>query len=426
MTAQPALTDPMASPLVPEQVSAIQGLLSSGGIVMHFQPIVSVRHRSVFGLEALARGVAIGRNLIAPSALFWLAEREGAMTELLDACLRQTVHNFRPLADRVPELTLFLNLPVEDTEAVRLIALLEELTATSRPSRFNVAIEVLEAEIADMGRYQSWIAELRARGYLIVLDDVGTGHSNLDRVPLIRPDVLKIDRTLIANVDKDAHKQGTVKTLVDLSRTIGALVIAEGIETESEALVALELGVDLLQGFFIERPRQYDTTDPDPLAGAVTSADTLAHRFRGYISGKIHERRTQHQQFQMILDDLLHELTRYPVHEFDGLLGRAIGQYANVESIYVLDQTGTQITTTAWNSCVSRRLDSFPFRSSCKGTDHSLKDYCYLLHDIELPKYTTDPYVSLVGGNLIRTISAGFTGMDGHHCVLCLDVLCRA
>ena len=100
-----------------------------------------------------------------------------------------------------------------------------------------------------------WRVALRQRGFLVVLDDVGAGHSNLDRIPLIRPDIIKIDRSLITGVDADFYKQETFKSLVSLSRRIGALVVAEGIETEREAVAALELGADLLQGYFLGRPQ---------------------------------------------------------------------------------------------------------------------------------------------------------------------------
>ena len=105
---------------------------------------------------------------------------------------------------------------------------------------------------------RSLVDLLRSRGFLIVLDDVGSGHSNLDRIPFIKPDLLKVDRTLIARIDTDYHKRGTLKSLVDLGRKIGALVVAEGVETEGEAMVALELGADLLQGLCLGRPNDAD------------------------------------------------------------------------------------------------------------------------------------------------------------------------
>ena len=109
-------------------------------------------------------------------------------------------------------------------------------------------MEFLEARLEDVGRFGALADALREHGFLVVLDDVGAGHSNLDRIPLFRPDVIKVDRSLISGVGDDFYKQETLKSLVNLSRRIGALVVAEGIETDAEAIVALELGVDLLQG----------------------------------------------------------------------------------------------------------------------------------------------------------------------------------
>src|SRR5215204_1586863 len=80
--------------------------------------------------------------------------------------------------------------------------------------------------------------------------------SNLNRIPLIKPDILKVDRRLISNIDADYYKQETFKSLVGVSRRIGALIVAEGVESESEAIISLELGADLLQGYFLSRPQE--------------------------------------------------------------------------------------------------------------------------------------------------------------------------
>ena len=96
----------------------------------------------------------------------------------------------------------------------------------------------------------------------------------------MRPDVIKIDRSLITGVDGDFYKQETFKSLVSLRRRIGALVVAEGIETEAEAVTALELGADLLQGFFLGRPQRGATFDSGGFDRAAGSVETLAQRLQ--------------------------------------------------------------------------------------------------------------------------------------------------
>ena len=91
--------------------------------------------------------------------------------------------------------------------------------------------------------------------------------------------------------------------------------------------------------------------------------------------------------------------------------------------MYVLDDAGIQVTETICNAAVTQRPGAAMFRPARKGTDHSLKEYYYVLIDVELQKYTTDPYVSLASGNLCRTISTCFRDAANNRLyVLCVDV----
>ncbi len=78
--------------------------------------------------------------------------------------------------------------------------------------------------------------------------------SNLDRISIIKPDILKIDKSLVQSAAGQYHSSEIVKSLVALAHRIGSLVIAEGVETANEAVIALELGVDMLQGYYFAKP----------------------------------------------------------------------------------------------------------------------------------------------------------------------------
>ena len=85
---------------------------------------------------------------------------------------------------------------------------------------------------------------------LIALDDMGTGYSNLERIASIKPDIIKLDRSLIQDIDREYHKQELFDFFLKLAHKIGVFVVVEGIETEAEALSCLERGADLVQGFY--------------------------------------------------------------------------------------------------------------------------------------------------------------------------------
>jgi len=405
----------------PDPVS-LRRLLATDAVTTHFQPIFSVRQKSIVGLEALSRGTAADGRLIPPYELFKMAAAERLHAELENLCRKTAVRSFSELASRSDELLLFLNLDIAATDDhEELPAALATLVRAANLLPRNIAIEFLEARFEDVGRFGALADALRAHGFLVVLDDVGAGHSNLDRIPLFRPDVIKIDRSLMSGVGDDFYKQETLKSLVSLSRRIGALVVAEGIETESEAIVALELGADLLQGYFLSRPQP--ATAFDDGVRVARGIERLAHRFKNHMVDAINERKQQHRRFNVIQNGILCDLMNAPSTEFDEILEHLIDDFPKVECVYVLDDAGIQVTETICNTTVAQRAGAAIFRPARKGTDHSLKEYYYVLTDVELQKYTTEPYVSLASGNLCRTISTCFRDAASNRLyVLCVDV----
>ena len=138
----------------------------------------------------------------------------------------------------------------------------------------------------------------------------------------------------------------------------------------------------------------------------------------------INDRKRQHRRFNVILNRILCDLTNTQAAEFDEILAQLIADFPKVECLYVLDDAGIQVTETICNAAVAQRPGAAPCSGRRrKGTDHSLKEYYYVLIDVELQKYTTDPYVSLASGNLCRTISTCFRDAGNNRLyVLCVDV----
>lgn len=407
-----------------EFVAPLRRLVEARRITSYFQPIVSIRGKSVIGMEALSRGISPAGDLIPPSVLFKLAMAEGLAGPVEALCRKSAVKSFADLRARPEEMLLFLNLDLATTPFhQRLPGELEALVRMVGLRPRNVAVEFLEARVDDVERFGALAVALRQRGFLVVLDDVGAGHSNLDRIPLIRPDIIKIDRSLVTGVDADFYKQETFKSLVSLSRRIGALVVAEGIESEREAVAALELGADLLQGYFLGRPRPGACFGGAGLVEAAGCADTLAQTFKHHMVGEINRRKLEHRRLNAILKRLLCALTSADVASFGSILARVIAGYDKIECCYVLDDAGVQVTETICAAAITGRPGGAMFRPAAPGTDHSLKEYYYVLVDVELPKFTTDPYVSLASGNLCRTISTCFRDAIANRMyVLCVDV----
>lgn len=386
----------------------------------YFQPICSVKTRSVFGMEALARGIGPDGTLIPPAQLFAEAARRGASRPYEMACRENALATFSPYRtnSNAPLLFVNLNLAVSDGEDDVSHLLRAAQRRSIAPQ--NIVVEVLESHFDNTQRLADLLGRFRQQGFLLALDDMGAGHSNLDRIPLIRPDVLKVDRDLIRHMDTDDFKQGVFKAMVCLSRRIGALVVAEGVETEPEALMALELGADLLQGYYVSHPQPPETRLIDRTESVVR---ILAERFKQHMIAKASRRRCKYRQYNVLVETLLCDLTSSPSADFNVVLQQAVQRNNAIECAYLLDETGVQISETVFSPNESFERTRGMFRPAPFGADHSLKEYYYMLLDAELPKYTTEPYVSLATGSLCQTISTCFRdGFNNRQYVLCIDV----
>jgi EAL domain-containing protein (putative c-di-GMP-specific phosphodiesterase class I) len=210
----------------------------------------------VAGYEALAR-FADGPP-VSPDVWFAEAARQGRVCQLEAAMLSAA------LAERssLPANT-FLTINVEP-ESLLDDAVMGLLRSHSPLD--GLVVEVTEhRELGDDPRVMASLEQLRALGALIAVDDAGAGYSGLQQILTMRPQILKLDRALITNIDTDETKAALVEMLGVFANRIDAWVLAEGIETESEARRCASLGVPLAQGWFFAR-------DDAPWAGIVPGA----------------------------------------------------------------------------------------------------------------------------------------------------------
>ncbi|HYM84252.1 MAG TPA: EAL domain-containing protein, partial [Candidatus Dormibacteraeota bacterium] len=205
-----------------------------------FQPIVDLRSRMVLGFEALAR-FADGRS---PEVVFAEAGEVGLGTELEYATLRSAIEAARPLP---ADVWLNVNLSPASIDAPELRSLLD---AAGR----DVVIEITEhQEIVDYAGFREAFARLDGRARLCI-DDAGAGFASLRHVVELAPAFVKLDRSLVAGVDRDQARQAVVAGLVHYAAAAGIRLVAEGIETRDELDVLVSLGIALGQGYLLGSP----------------------------------------------------------------------------------------------------------------------------------------------------------------------------
>ena len=396
----------------------IRELLSLKYVGTRFQPIISMREKIVVGLEALSFGTnPISGERIPPGVLFERGAEEDVLLELDRLCRENALNAFSRIA-RPSELLVWLNIETSilSPEVVGTGRLIESVLRNGlRPD--HVVIEIVESAVSDLTALQTFVDRHKAMGFLIALDDVGTGHSSMERIARIKPDIIKIDRFLVRGLEREYYKREAVRSLADLARGIGALVVAEGVETEDEALAVLDLGINIHQGFFYAHP---DQAPSDQTNQCRRSMDNLAKHFRRQRVQRFEKRKASFADMGETVRSIAYDLVLLKPKDLDAALKSLIQDQPDLECLYVLDMDGIQVTETICNDQCLSRPTSLLFRPAPKGADLSLKDY-FLLVKAGLPQYFSDPYISRASGNLCITVSFPFVSGSQKQYILCAD-----
>ena len=229
----------------------LRSSMMRGELVPYYQPIVTLGSSAPTGFEALARWHHPRQGLVAPDRFLPIADEMGLDRELLFILTRQACRDAR---DWPPHFTVSINMsPSQLCDPENAVTLLKILFASGlAPGR--LIVEITEsALIHNLASARETIRSLRNTGIRVALDDFGTGYASLSRLCNLEIDHLKIDRTLIQSLDREAGRK-LVKAVVDLGRSLSMPVTAEGIGTEEQASFLRELDCAYGQGYLFGRP----------------------------------------------------------------------------------------------------------------------------------------------------------------------------
>lgn len=226
-------------------------MLATEDVNYFFQPIFESADGRVFAYEALMR--VNYPALRSPDTVIAIAREEGHMHDIERITLFRATECYRALLQKgavSPEALLFINSianeSMTDEEERRYHEQFRELQS-------RIVIEITEAEHMDMEliRKKSRVEDFSG---MFALDDYGSGYNSEINLLELHPKFVKVDISIVRNVDQDANKQQIIRNIVEYGHRRDMLIIAEGLETEEELKKTLELGVDLLQGYFLARP----------------------------------------------------------------------------------------------------------------------------------------------------------------------------
>ncbi|MDO7785679.1 EAL domain-containing protein [Desulforamulus aquiferis] len=227
-------------------------ILAQKNLLMVYQPIVSLQNGEILGWEALTRGPK-DSYFLSPLVIFGFAEEVGLLFPVEKLCRELAINNVGYMESHQK---LFLNihpLTINDPQFVR--GETSKLLAESHLHSANLVFEITERQsIHDFARFNKTLAHYRNQGYRVAVDDAGAGFSSLQAIAEVRPDFIKIDCSLVRDINTNRVKKALLETLVTFTQKIGCSIIAEGIETEAELATLHSIGVQYGQGYFLAHP----------------------------------------------------------------------------------------------------------------------------------------------------------------------------
>jgi EAL domain-containing protein (putative c-di-GMP-specific phosphodiesterase class I) len=218
------------------------------GLSVVLQPIIETRTGRLVGAEALARFAArdSGPSVSGPAAWFADAETVGLRRQLEETAARLALQRLPDLEDTA---TLTLNVSPDLVTDGGLDALLPEVDVS------RVVVEITEhAAVPDYRQLHDALDAHRRAGLRLAVDDAGAGYASFRHILNLRPDLIKVDMSLVSRIDVDAAQQALVGSLLSFAESSGATLLAEGVETQGELDELARIGVPLVQGFLLARP----------------------------------------------------------------------------------------------------------------------------------------------------------------------------
>ena len=223
---------------------------------LYYQPVFNLETEEMIGAEALIRWKHPEFGIIAADKFLDIAEKTGQIVEIGEYVFREAIKQRKYWDDNgLNKFKITLNLSLKEMQVEKLIHKLEALFEDHRvdPRMFNLDITE-KAAMSNIERSMVDFKLFRDFGLSISLDNFGIGSSSIKHLQMLPLSSIKIDRSLIQNIDSNLDHQITVKAMIDMIHDLGFEVIAEGVETSKESALLYDLGCDHAQGYLFSKP----------------------------------------------------------------------------------------------------------------------------------------------------------------------------
>lgn len=244
----------------------LQKAIDRNELVVHYQPIVDIRTRSLYGFEALVRWNHPERGMLGPAQFIPIAEEAGLMARIgeqvmREACAQAAVWNHS--ADGAGTVKMSVNLAEQQLVDTGLPLRVLEILSWAGLSPDQLVLEITEDVIVDHLDSLQPLRELHNLGVELAIDDFGTGQSSLGYVKQFdMVTTLKVDKRFVTDMRSGEADRAIIEAVVAMASALDMRVVAEGVEYEDQLVGLRELGVDLMQGYLFTSPVSPEVIDP--------------------------------------------------------------------------------------------------------------------------------------------------------------------
>jgi len=246
----------------------LKSALLKNELVLFYQPIISLQDMKIAGFEALMRWRHPEKGLISPGVFIPVAEESGLITELSSWALGascdaiNSIHKVaNPALTGAHPLFVSVNFSVKDFSNGSFFDQIKSTLRDKETDPSHIHLEITESLLMQApGAAKDALEKCRQFGTSVSIDDFGTGYSSLSYLHYFPIDTLKIDQSFIRSMSRDPSSKVLVKSIIGLAHNMGIKVIAEGIETQQEAISLKELGCEECQGYWFAKPMPLEDT----------------------------------------------------------------------------------------------------------------------------------------------------------------------
>ncbi len=391
----------------------VREIIDKKDIIVEFQPIYSLNTKKYIGLEALSRGLYNG-EIVSPYFLFEYAKKDGNVLTLDRICREKAMRAFSAESSAP---SLFINF--ETSVLNGLTSGTGEILRTAAENHIspqNIVIELNESRVKDSYNLMMFVDFYRSKGFLIALDNVSAGLDTLNRIMLINPDIIKIDRAIVSQIENNKYNQEVFRSIINTAKQIGAMTVAEGVETVDEVITCMILGVDYFQGFYFQKPEQFNYLFTNEARLRVEEAaqklNISTKKNPTVVNMKI-------ESYKRIIYELVNRLSCMTHDDYNAELRDYVDEHNEIECAFLIDSKGFQITDTVMTPDTEILEGYHP---AIIGVNHDIKNYFYAIKEQIEDPFISGWYISNATGKSCKTISSKFYNKKGEMMVACVDL----